>query len=106
MSLGQSRSWFVYYQVATDDLPDVVRTVADCQQALRLAHPGSVASLMQRPPAEGSLRITLMEIYMPPAGLREHDAQSWWAAVDSQLVAALQGFPLGARHTEVFDPCA
>lgn len=106
MSLGQSRSWFVYYQVAPDDLPDVVRTVAKCQRALRLAHPGSWASLMQRPPAEGSLRITLMEIYTPPPGVREHDAQSWWAAVDSQLAAALQGFPLGARHTEVFDPCA
>jgi hypothetical protein len=34
MSLGQSRSWFVYYQVAPDDLPGVVRTVADCQQPI------------------------------------------------------------------------
>ena len=35
MSLGQSRSWFVYYQVAPDDLPDAVRTVAECLGALR-----------------------------------------------------------------------
>lgn len=105
MSLGQSRSWFVYYQVAPDDLHDVVRIVAACQQALRLAHPGSWASLMRRPPAKGSLRFTLMEIYTPPAGLDEYDAQAWWAAADRQLVAALQGWPLGTRHTEVFDPC-
>lgn len=106
MPLGQ-RQLFIYWRVATDDLPAALKSLRDWQAGLVAQQPGLRCGLYQR---NGSVRaeLTVMETYalesaQPHAGIDE----SLCRLIDHDGHAQLQRWLRGPRHVEVFDalPC-
>lgn len=100
--------WFIYYQIAPPDLPQVQAAVAAFQQQLCQDWPGLQARLLRRPTAHEG-RLTLMEIYgfgpsaqpSPPA-----DASPGVLSAIEQAARGIASWLQGERHVEVFQPCA
>jgi hypothetical protein len=90
------RRLFVYYRVATDQVPAAVAAVRELQAALRAHHPGLDAALLRRPELrEGTA--TLMETYAAAGGV------DGALAAEIERRAAAAGLPQ-PRHAEVFEP--
>lgn len=96
------RELFIYYQVPAAHV-DTARGIVDAFQAkLRGAHPGLATRLLRRPEQQMELQ-TWMEVYAHP------DAGGVTAEVEAAIATAaeaMEGFTVGARHVEVFIPCA
>lgn len=108
MSAG--RQLFIYYRLASVEVPAACAAVRQAQQALCERHPGLQARLLQRPETGANGERTLMEVYamdasVEPAGV----STALQSAIADQLGGALQSWlSPDARHTEVFIdlPCA
>lgn len=91
---------YVYYRVEDAGRADCVAAVRSAQAALMQRHPGLVATVLAKVPGH----TTLMETYAwsPPSSAAAPD----WAAVEAEVGAQLTRWIVGARHVEVFEPCA
>ena len=107
---GPTTEWFIYYQLASADLPRAREAVVGFQQRLQQEWPGLSARVLQRLEApEASLgQVTLMETYRfaphrcaTPGG---HDADFEKAL--ALAAQAIQAWLQGPRHVERFAPCA
>lgn len=99
------RELFIYYRSQPDHAAAVQARVHDFQAALRRAHPGLVARLLRRPEERNGL-LTWMETY-------SIEPMAHSCRIDDELqrqieshAQCLNGLIDGARHTEVFLPCA
>jgi hypothetical protein len=98
------RELYIYYRIPVDEAP-AARDAVDAMQArLRQRHPGLSARLLRRP-HEHEHQQTWMEIYA-----MRGDAAGVTPQIEADIAqaaaAALAPFGVGARHTEVFVPCA
>lgn len=99
------RELFIYYRVHTGRRGDALAAVTAMQAQLCARHPQLVARLLQRDGAPAEPH-TWMETYRTDPLL---DTLGISAALQAEIAAsafALQEFIDGARHTEVFQPCA
>ncbi len=94
---------YVYYRVRPDDAEQVRAQVNQLQAELRRRWPGLTARCLLRAPDAGSASDaqTWMEIYTRPTGLSEQD-QTIIIERGASVVCSIDG----ARHIEVFAPCA
>lgn len=93
---------FVYYRVPVTACAVVAAAVGTMQQALRAQHSGLEARLLRRPALHDG-HATFMETYAwPGRGI----GSGLQAQIDVAAAQALDGMGTGARHTEVFLPCA
>lgn len=95
--------WYLYYTVAETDLPAVRAAVAGCHARWQSRWPGLRLELLRRPGLRQG-RVTLMEIYQPPAGPAPDGATL--EALDAEVRTGLAAWDCGERHVEVFLPCA
>jgi hypothetical protein len=97
------RELFIYYRIQAAKVGLALETVNEFQARLRVRHPGLSARLLRRPDEQDDMQ-TWMEIYsfaLAKAGVTPE--------IESEISAeatALAPFITGARHTEVFVPCA
>lgn len=99
------RELFIYYRSPVQHADSVMATVHAFQAQLSLEHPGLLARLLRRPEVKSG-HITWMETYSIAtmnAGLSLDDTLQ--QQIESRA-APLHGLIDGARHTEVFAPCA
>ena len=92
---------FVYYRIRAVDAALAIAAVTAFQARLRASMPGLAASLSRRVDADAELP-TLMETYSR-TGVAGND---WQRDVEGQANEALAAWIVGARHVEVFVPCA
>ena len=101
------RELFIYYRIQTVHAATALATVQAMQQSLRDRHPKIAARLLRRPdePADNpNDQQTWMETYsFPDAGGVSFELQ---AEIEAHAARALMPFVLGARHIEIFVPCA
>ncbi len=90
---------FIYWRAPTVGAVLARRAAIGLQAALRQAHPGLVAGLLQRAEESGD-SVTLMETYRLPGGIGP-DLQARLVAAGDE---ALRGLCQGPRHVEVFEP--
>jgi len=96
---------YVYYRVAQARETAAVSAAHALQQELVAHHPGLRCSVLHRAdsgpegPADG---VTLMEVYVLEGGIGAALA----AAIERAAQARLGHLVQGARHVEVFVPCA
>lgn len=108
---ASAAEWFIYYQIASADLPLALKAVIDFQQRLQGQWPGLTARVLQRLEAPGTAagRITLMETYRfaPHAGTSERSMPfgHFDAALD-EVSREIEPWLQGPRHVERFAPCA
>lgn len=99
---------YVYYRVEDAGRADCVAAVRSAQAALMRRHPGLLAAVLAKVPD----RTTLMETYAwspppaTPAPTTAPTAAPDWAALEAEVGAQLARWIVGARHVEVFEPCA
>lgn len=93
-----ARSLFVYWKIDAEAAPPALARAREAQATLRAHWPALDARLWLRDPAAPQL--TVMETYAAPAGI---DAAAE-AQIESTLVLALAGLPVGQRHVEAFRP--
>ncbi|HEX6704904.1 MAG TPA: DUF4936 family protein [Albitalea sp.] len=96
------RELFIYYRIPAASASAALQTVLALQARLRQRHPGLTARLLRRP--ETTDPQTWMETYAFPL-----DAGGVTLAIEAEIEAAAMGlapFIAGARHIEVFEPCA
>jgi Domain of unknown function (DUF4936) len=96
-----ARRLFVYYRVEAVQAHEAIAAAKRMQAALRQHHAGLAAELLRRP-AMADAQVTLMETYMHPQGIED----GLQAAIEAEASSALHGLIAGARHVEVFEPCA
>ena len=103
------RELYVYYRVATRDADALRLAVSAMHDRLRRAHPGLQARLLRRMDALAG-EDTWMETYAVPACIGRLEAAG---GVGDELCARIeheattwQHLRAGARHIEVFEPCA
>ena len=102
MPLGQ-RQLFIYWRVASRDLPTALHAVREWQAGLIAQHPTLRCGLYQRIDA-AQADATVMESYaidsaLPHPGIDEALCRH----IDQAGHAQLQHWLRGARHVEVFD---
>lgn len=95
---------YVYYGIADADRGACVAAVRAAQAALMRRHPGLVAEVLVKVPGQD----TLMETYAwaPPADGAGPAGAPDWTALDAEVGTCTARWTLGARHLEVFAPCA
>jgi len=99
------RELFIYYRSNADRQAEVADAVRAFQARLCGRHPGLVARLLCRPELRDGLH-TWMETYSIPT-MHSPDGVSAELQQDIEAeAAALAAVIVGARHTEVFLPCA
>ncbi len=94
---------YIYYRVADGAATTARREIEAAQAALRMAHPGLDARLLQRLDEARPGEQTWMEIYRAPGGLPPEVAAATLAAVLA-AVADLPRQRLSERHVERFAP--
>lgn len=96
---------FIYYRSPEADAARVMAHVHDFQARLTAGHPGLLARLLRRPvPVDGV--DTWMETYaMDPTQHPRGISTALAREIEAQA-AGLAPCLLGARHVEVFEPCA
>jgi|APHig6443717817_1056837.scaffolds.fasta_scaffold1264226_1 hypothetical protein len=102
MPLGQ-RQLFIYWHVASTDLPQALQALRDWQYGLVARHPALRCGLYQRVDS-GQADATVMETYaiesaLPHSGIDEALHQF----IDQDGQAQLTRWLRGRRHVEVFD---
>lgn len=107
---GPTAEWFIYYQVASADLPLALKAVVGFQQRLQQDWPGLSARVLQRveAPEAPPGRVTLMETYRFAPNTPAHGG-GWgvgFHAAMSAAAQAVQPWLQGPRHVERFAPCA
>jgi hypothetical protein len=95
------RRLYVYYRVGAADLEAAVAAVQGLHAAVSARHPGLHAELLRRA-GTGDGHVTLMETYAAPGGIDTGLQAAIEAAARQHLGALVDG----ARHVEVFVPCA
>lgn len=97
--------WFIYYRIRPEALADVASAVRAWQSLCQSQQRGLQASLMHRPePGENGL--TVMEIYLLYPSIPHAERPALRASIETALAPSLAPHLLGARHAEVFVPCA
>jgi hypothetical protein len=99
---GAMRRLFIYYRVAAARADEAVAAAMRMQQALREREAGLKAELLRRPEITDS-QVTLMETFAFETASVDEALQ---ARIEREAAAALAGFIVGARHVELFEPCA
>lgn len=103
--------WFIYYQIATADLPQALEAVIGFQQRLQHDWPGLSARVLQRLEVSGTAagRLTLMETYRfaprAPASAQAMADLDFDTAL-AEAARDVQPWLQGPRHVERFVPCA
>jgi hypothetical protein len=100
--MSATRSVFVYFRVAADELETARTAVEAFQREIERTSAALPLGLMRRPGSAGD-EVTLMEIYR----LGRAAPQAEWGPVLAQLrdgPPALAGLLRGERHVEVFEP--
>jgi hypothetical protein len=100
MSEG-ARRLFIYYRVDAVRAAEAIAAARRLQAGLRARHARLCTALLQRPETVDG-HLTLMETYCLDSGSIDEPLQ---VEIES-AAAALAGLILGARHVEVFEPCA
>lgn len=99
------RELFIYYRSPVQHADAVMAAVHAFQAQLSLEHPGLLARLLRRPEVKSG-HITWMETYsitpMNPGLTLDNTLQQQIESCAEPLRALIEG----ARHTEVFTPCA
>lgn len=95
---------FVYYRCRAGDTAAVGAAAGAMQQQLRARIPGLEARLLRHPAPAADATVTWMETYRLSTGVVGDDA-SWQPQVHA-AAAVLEGWIVGRRHVEVFEPCA
>jgi hypothetical protein len=97
------RRLFIYYRVDVARAQGALAAVGRMQAALCARHAGLRAELLRRPGSTDS-EVTVMETYTldAPSGIGER----LQAEIEAAAAQALAGWLSGARHVEVFEPCA
>lgn len=107
---GPRTEWFIYYQVASADLPRAREAVVGFQQRLQQDWPGLNARLLQRleAPEAPPGRVTLMETYRfaPQLCATPLDPVAAFEGALARAAQAIQPWLQGPRHVERFAPCA
>lgn len=99
------RELFIYYRSPQDEAANVARRVHEFQARLTAGHPGLVARLLCRPEVVDGVH-TWMETYsMNPAHNSDGIVPALAAEIEAQA-RCLAPCLIGARHVEVFAPCA
>ena len=102
MQAGRRRL-FIYYRVDAARAQRALAAVGRMQASLCTRHAGLSAELLRRPGNTDS-EVTVMETYTldAPYGIDER----LQAEIEDAAAQALAGWLCGARHVEVFEPCA
>ena len=107
---GPTTEWFIYYQVASADLPRAREAVVGFQQRLQQDWPGLSARVLQRleAPEAPPGRVTLMETYRfaPQRCATSADPGAAFESALARAAQAVQPWLQGLRHVERFAPCA
>jgi hypothetical protein len=98
------RELFIYYRIPQAAAGAALEAALGLQQRLRRHHPGLTARLLRRPDGADDLQ-TWMETYAFRAGDRCGVTPELEAEIAREALA-LAAFIEGARHIEVFVPCA
>lgn len=101
------RELFIYYRINTASAAFALPVVQAMQHGLRDRYPKLAARVMRRPDEPGdkpNTQQTWMEIYSfaDPDGV----TSELQAEIEARAADVLTPFIVGARHTEVFVPCA
>lgn len=96
-----TRSLFIYFRVERNKSAEVAAAMRDLHAALRVAMPGLRCELLRRVEDRGDA-VTLMETYAHRDGI----SVPWQERIEGDARTALQHWPIGERHVEVFEPCA
>ncbi len=100
-ALPPAAQLYVYYKVAATHGVDAVAAAHALQQELVAHHTGLHCRVLQRADEVGD-SVTLMETYTHDRGIDADLAQ----AIERAAQARMAHLVLGARHVEVFVPCA
>jgi len=92
---------YVYYRVRPTDAAAVIAAVRALHASLRAAMPELSCTLSRRAEQDGDL-LTLMETYAHADGV----TGDWQRAIECSAHEQLAAWIVGARHVEVFVPCA
>ena len=92
---------YVYYRVRLVDATAAVAAIAVFQDRMRVAVPGLTCALSRRSSDEGE-QVTLMETYANPGAT----TLAWQHDLEREAIRQLGRWVIGARHVEVFVPCA
>jgi quinol monooxygenase YgiN len=92
---------YVYYRVRPADASAVIAAVRALHARLQAAMPGLSCTLSRRAEQDGDL-LTLMETYAHADGV----PADWQGAIERGAQEQLAAWIVGARHVEVFVPCA
>ncbi|MCO5977974.1 DUF4936 family protein [Ideonella oryzae] len=107
---GPTTEWFIYYQVASADLPLALKAVVGFQQRLQQDWPGLSARVLQRLEVPGASvgQVTLMETYRfaPHLCSTPCGTDAGFEVALSEAAQAVQAWLQGPRHVERFAPCA
>jgi uncharacterized protein DUF4936 len=95
------RELYVYYRVATRDLPAALRIVEQAQHRLHVQCPTLFARVLRRADEPAIDDVTLMEIYRADEGIDD----TLQRCIE-EAAAALTPLLIGTRHTEAFVPLA
>ncbi|WP_280150320.1 DUF4936 family protein [Piscinibacter sp. XHJ-5] len=99
------RELFIYYRIPSAAADEALAAALALQARLRQRHPGLTARLLRRPD-DANEQQTWMETY---AYLRDTEPAGVTSALEAEIAdeaRVLAPFIAGARHTEVFIPCA
>jgi hypothetical protein len=99
------RELFIYYRTRPDSAARVRTCVRDFQARLTAGHPGLAARLMCRPESVDGAT-TWMETYSMDPTHSPLGVSPALALEIEQQAAGLAACLIGARHVEVFEPCA
>lgn len=95
------RELYVYYRVATSDLPAALRIVEQARHQLHAQCPTLLARVLRRADEPATDNVTLMEIYRADEGIDDTLQRRI-----EEAAAALAPLLIGTRHTEAFVPLA
>lgn len=95
---------YIYYRIEAADEGAVQRRVEEFQRALRQEYPGLQTRLLRRLESSAA-QATLMETYAFTANGDTPAATDLLASIE-RAAAVIEPFLQGARHAEVFEPCA
>lgn len=104
-ALPPAAKLYVYYRVAQAQAAEVIAAVNALHSELAARHRGLYCSLMERAAGDEASTLdglTLMEVYAHEDGIGAALA----AQIERVAQARLGAWLLGARHIEVFVPCA
>lgn len=103
------RGLFIYYRIDAGSAPSALQAAQAMQSRLREQHPQLAAHLWRRPDEPGDSPIDeapTQQTWMETYSFADTGVTPELQAEIEQAACVLEPFIVGARHTEVFVPCA